>query len=88
MQKPLIWEKQSYRISTDNRLLDITAIHQFLTRSSWAGGIDIDTVRCSIEHRLYEGDSQIGFARIVTDFATFGYLFDILPFLKRVSQKG
>ncbi|KMJ46469.1 histone acetyltransferase [Xenorhabdus khoisanae] len=69
------------QVSTDKSLLDITAIHQFLTRSRWAEGIDLETVRTAIENSLtfglYKDKTQIGFARLVTDFATFGYLCDV-----------
>ncbi|WP_047683375.1 MULTISPECIES: GNAT family N-acetyltransferase [Xenorhabdus] len=80
MQNPY-WEKENYRVSTDKSLLDITTIHQFLTHSHWAKGIDLETVRCSIENSLafglYDKNVQIGFARFVTDFSTFGYLCDV-----------
>ncbi|MBD2814189.1 GNAT family N-acetyltransferase [Xenorhabdus sp. Flor] len=77
----LHWKKENYRVSTDKSLLDITAIHQFLTFSHWAKGIDLETVRCSIENSLtfglFDEKVQIGFARFVTDFSTFGYLCDV-----------
>lgn len=73
---------QSYQIDTDPSRLDIPLIHDFLTHHSyWARGIGFDTVRRSIEHSLvfglYRGPAQIGFARIVTDRATFAYLADV-----------
>ncbi|CDL87303.1 GNAT family N-acetyltransferase [Xenorhabdus cabanillasii] len=81
MGNHLHWKKENYRVSTDKSLLDITAIHQFLTFSHWAKGIDLETVRCSIENSLTFGlfyeKVQIGFARFVTDFSTFGYLCDV-----------
>ncbi|WP_086112216.1 GNAT family N-acetyltransferase [Xenorhabdus beddingii] len=81
MEKHFHWQKENYRVSTDKSLLDITAIHQFLTRSHWAEGIDLETVTTSIENSLtfglYKEKIQIGFARLVTDFATFGYLCDV-----------
>ena len=73
---------ETYEIDTDPNRLDIPLIHDFLTnRSYWARGIGLDTVRRSIEHSLvyglYRGARQIGFARIVTDRATFAYLADV-----------
>lgn len=51
---------------------------RILTRSSRAEGIDIDTVKLSISNSLcfglFDGHTQIGFARVITDGATFGYL--------------
>ncbi|CFR16723.1 GNAT family N-acetyltransferase [Yersinia kristensenii] len=75
------WEKGVYSVTTNKTEMDINAIHAYLTRSSWAQGIDRDTVRESIEHSLNFGlfheSDQIGFARVVTDNATFGYVCDV-----------
>ncbi|WP_333610008.1 GNAT family N-acetyltransferase [Pantoea piersonii] len=68
-------------VSTDRKKLDVQAVHHYLTRSSWAKGIDIDTVSASIENSLnfglYQNECQIGFARLITDYATFAYLCDV-----------
>jgi GNAT superfamily N-acetyltransferase len=70
-----------YLISTDKSRLDLTLIHSFLTTSYWAAGIPLEVVRRSIEHSLsfglYKEDRQIGYARIITDYATFAYLGDV-----------
>lgn len=70
-----------FLVSTDKSLLDIPFIHAFLTRSYWAEQIPIETVSRSIEHSLcfgiYEAKAQRGFARVVTDYATFAYLADV-----------
>lgn len=81
MREHLIWRRDDLVIDTDPARLDIPLIHALLTRSTWAAGIDVDTVRTSIEHSLcfglYQGRDQIGFARVVTDYATFAYLCDV-----------
>jgi len=69
-------------ISTDPRRLDLDVIHGFLTNCYWARGIPRDVVARSIEHSLcfgvYDGTgAQIGFARVVSDFATVAYLGDV-----------
>ncbi|MCX6093859.1 MAG: GNAT family N-acetyltransferase [Candidatus Bipolaricaulota bacterium] len=69
-------------ISTDKARLDVGLIHDFLSRSSyWAQGRPVEQVRTSIENSLcfgaYEGRSQVGFARVVTDYATFAWLCDV-----------
>jgi GNAT superfamily N-acetyltransferase len=73
--------KAQYSITTDQRQLDIDAIHAFLSRSFWAEAIPKELVRKSIEHSLcfglFDGPSQVGFARVVTDRATFAYLCDV-----------
>jgi GNAT superfamily N-acetyltransferase len=62
--------------------LDVEFIHEFLTNSAyWAQGRPLDTVQRSIEGSLcfgvYEGTRQVGFARVVTDRATFAWLCDL-----------
>jgi GNAT superfamily N-acetyltransferase len=61
--------------------LDLDVIHGFLTRSYWSPGIPRETVERAIQHSLpfglYLGAAQVGFARVITDFATFGYLADV-----------
>jgi len=75
------WQRDRYTISTDPERLDIGVIHGFLARSYWATRIPIETVRRSIEHSLcfgiYHGREQVGFARVITDRATFGYIGDV-----------
>jgi GNAT superfamily N-acetyltransferase len=70
-----------YLISTDPARLDPVAIHQYLTRSYWAKGIPLDVVRRSLEGSLcfglYHDSRQVGFARVITDRATFAYLGDV-----------
>jgi GNAT superfamily N-acetyltransferase len=71
-----------YLISTDHSLLNADYIHDYLCNQSyWAKGIPIETVRRSIEGSLcfgmYDKEKQIGFARVITDKATFGYLADV-----------
>jgi GNAT superfamily N-acetyltransferase len=76
------WQQENFIISTDKNKLDLPYIHQFLSNESyWAEGIPFDIVKKSIENSLclgiYDGEKQIGFARIITDEATFGYLADV-----------
>lgn len=71
-----------YTYSTDKGKLDLNYIHHFLSKESyWAKNIPIDIVRKSIEGSfcfgIYDGYQQIGFARVITDYATFGYLADV-----------
>lgn len=86
----LEWKSNNFLISTDKNLIDVEALHAFLTTSTWAKGIDIDTVSKSVHNSLcfglYSNSSMIGFARLITDYATFGYLCDVYilePYRKR-----
>lgn len=75
------WTKGNYLVSTDNALLQLAVIHAYLYGSSWATGIDADTVRRAVDGSLnfglYEGGRQIGYARFITDHATFAYMADV-----------
>jgi GNAT superfamily N-acetyltransferase len=69
-------------ISTDKSRLDVDRIHRFLSEESyWAKNIPRATVDRSIEHSIcfgaYDGDAQVGFARVVTDHAVFAYIGDV-----------
>jgi GNAT superfamily N-acetyltransferase len=70
-----------YEISTDPARLDLGAIHAFLARTYWSPGIPLATVGRAIENSVcvgaYIDGQQIGFARMVTDKATFAYLADV-----------
>jgi GNAT superfamily N-acetyltransferase len=70
-----------YAISTDRSRLDIGLIHNFLSSSYWAQGIPRAVVEKAIAHSLcfgaYCGPAQVGFARVVTDFASIAYLGDV-----------
>jgi GNAT superfamily N-acetyltransferase len=73
---------RSYEIDTDKDRLDLALIHHFLgERSHWARGIPLAVMCRSIDNSrtfgLYRDDVQIGFARVVTDEATFAYLADV-----------
>lgn len=76
------WQRGEYLISTDQARLDVEVIHDYLANSSyWAQGRPLEVVRRSIEHSLafgvYKGEQQIGFARVITDYATFAWLADV-----------
>ena len=70
-----------YTISTNKSQLNVPFIHAFLTRSYWAKGIPLQTVQKAVEGSLcfgiYHREAQVGFARVITDGATFAYLADV-----------
>jgi GNAT superfamily N-acetyltransferase len=75
-------QRGPFRVSTDKSQLDFPLIHHWLsTESYWAQGRSLETVQQAIEHSLcfgvYEGQRQVGFARVVTDYATFAWLCDV-----------
>jgi GNAT superfamily N-acetyltransferase len=77
----VIWERPPYRITDDPAAVDLDVVHAFLARSYWARGIPRETVARGVAHSLpfslFLGDRQVGFARAVSDRATFAYLADV-----------
>ena len=87
------YRRGEFLISTDRELLKLDLVHGFLTNSYWAKGISREVVERSIEHSLCFGiydespclakdarrwePAQVGFARVVSDFATVAYLGDV-----------
>ena len=73
--------KGKFYISTEKEKMDIDLIHSFLSRSYWAEGISKEIISRSIEWALcfgvFENNKQVGFARMITDKATFAYLADV-----------
>jgi len=73
---------EGYRISSDQSELDIESIHEFLSTSYWAEGIPMETLNRAISNSLSFGvfskeKRQVGFARVITDSATYAYLADV-----------
>jgi len=82
MMAVLEFARADWTISTDKARLNIDLIHDFLSCSSyWAQGRPRSVVQKSIDHSLcfgvYAGLEQVGFARVVTDYATFAWLCDV-----------
>jgi GNAT superfamily N-acetyltransferase len=77
----MVWQKDEYCITTDKSRIDIPYLHAFLSNSYWAQGIPEDTVRRSVAGSLcfsvFYKDQQVGFARVITDGASFAYLCDV-----------
>ena len=71
-----------YEISTDRARLDLALIHRWLSEHSyWAAGIPLETVRRAVQNSLpfgvYHAGALVGFARVITDYATFAYVGDV-----------
>jgi len=75
------WHRGEYLVTTDPARVDLAVVHGYLANSYWAKDIPLEVVRRSIEHSLnfsvYHGERQVGFARVITDYATFGYVADV-----------
>lgn len=78
----LILQKGDFFISTEKSKLDIDSIHEFLsTKAYWCLNIPKTTVEKAVAHSLcfgvYHNEKQIGFARVISDYATIAYLGDV-----------
>jgi GNAT superfamily N-acetyltransferase len=75
------WTNEPFTITTDPARLDLAVIHGFLASSYWARGIPLATVEKSLAHSicftLLDGARQVGFARVVSDHATYAYIGDV-----------
>ncbi len=82
MPNRFLVQRGNFRIDTDPSILQLDVIHDFLSsRSYWARGRSLEIIEKSIDHSLcfgvYDGEKQVGFARLVSDQATFGWLCDV-----------
>lgn len=86
-----MWHKGEFTITTDITKMDVAIIQGYLSRSYWAREIPKEVVeKCmqgSMCFAVLHGSSQVGFARVITDKATFGYLADVF-ILEEYRGKG
>ena len=79
--EPREWVRGDFLISTDRQRLDMKIVHGYLASSYWASGMPRAVLERGIENSLtfgiYQLDEQIGFARVITDLATYAYLSDV-----------
>jgi N-acetylglutamate synthase-like GNAT family acetyltransferase len=75
------WTKGEFSVTCDHDKQDLEVIHGFLSQSYWSKGISKETVRKSLDgslcFALLHNDKQVGFARVISDFATVAYLGDV-----------
>lgn len=75
------WSRGEYTISTDRQRLDLDVVHGYLSRSYWAPDRTRErvaqSVSASLPFGLYHASSQVGFARVVTDYVTIAFLADV-----------
>src|SRR6478672_546670 len=79
--EPRQWARGEFVISTDRSRLDLDAVHQYISTSYWAAGMPRSVLERAVENSLifgiYHGPTQVGFARAITDRATYAYLSDV-----------
>lgn len=83
--------KREYTISTDRSKLNISIIHNYISNESyWGKSRSLEVVKKSIENSLpfgvYYKNEMIGFARVLTDFATFAWVADVFILTKHRSK--
>ena len=76
------WSYRDFVIDDDYRRTDAEAVHQLLRDTYWAKGRDIKTVEKTIANshcfNVWKDGQQVGFARVVTDYAVFGWIADVI----------
>ena len=76
------WTRGPYVVSDDKRRLNLTLIGQWLDQTYWAKDQPMSVLRRAVKHSLclglYRGRQQMGFARAVTDYATFTWICDVI----------
>ena len=77
------WQRPGYVISTDPARLDMDFVHRELSRSYWSPGVSREIVERAAANSIVFGvyretGAQVGFARLITDSATFAYLCDVV----------
>ena len=80
--KVMEWHRGEYTISTDRGRLDLAVVQRYISEESyWGKGRSMEVVRRSVEHSLpfgvYRGEELVGFARVLTDYATFAWVADV-----------
>jgi len=75
------YKRGEFDISTEKSRLDVEMIRRFLDSSYWAAGRSVETIQRSIDNSIpfgvYKGSEQVGFARVITDYATFAWVADV-----------
>ena len=78
----MIWEKDNFTISSENKHVNIDTLHDMLSRSYWARDRSREEVAKSVANSLcfslLKGEDQIGFARVLTDFVTYAIILDMI----------
>jgi GNAT superfamily N-acetyltransferase len=79
---PVEWTRDGCTVSTDRGRLDLGAALGLLAGTHWGGSLTADVLARAVANSVcfgvYEADRLVGFARVVTDLATFGYLTDVI----------
>lgn len=75
------WQHDGISITDDPTAVDLEVVHGFLREAYWSPGVPHDVIARAVANSLcltaLEGGRQVGFARVVTDRATFAYLCDV-----------
>lgn len=76
------WQRDAYTLTDETARLDLAAVVALLRNTYWAADRPVEVTECSLRHSLafglFHGAEQVGFARVVTDRATVGYLCDVV----------
>lgn len=78
----MMYSKDPFYIYDEDRKVNLIRVKELLSLSYWAADRSIDVIEKSVMFSecfsLYHNDNQIGFARVVSDYTTFGYIADVI----------
>ena len=81
-EAPVEWRREGWTVSTDRRRLDLAEALALLVPTHWGAGLTANVLERAIANSVcfgvYEGARLVGFGRVVTDLATYGYLTDVV----------
>jgi GNAT superfamily N-acetyltransferase len=76
------WTRDNFVLYDERDKVDVETVHAMLTEAYWARGRSLDTVQDTVDRclcfSLYDESSQIGFTRVLTDYATYAIILDVL----------
>ena len=75
------WHWNGFTVSSNANRLDLERVHRFLSRTSWGQGYTLEGVQQAAQHSMpfgvFEGETQVGYARVVTDYTRTAWLADV-----------
>ncbi|WP_432470289.1 GNAT family N-acetyltransferase [Amphritea sp. HPY] len=78
----MMYSKDDYQIHDKRNMVQLDKVESLLRKSYWANERDIETIKISIENSvcfsLFHDENQVGFGRVVTDFASVAYVADVI----------
>jgi GNAT superfamily N-acetyltransferase len=80
--QPIVWVRGEYVVSTQRLRLDLPMVLELLRSTHWGQDLTEVVLRRAVSNSVcfgvYQGSDLVGFGRVITDLATYGYLTDVV----------